>query len=88
MKIVIWAYPARAIDIKLINSFEQPIDDVPIDEASAWMDTLIPTIQDMIQLRDVDEALVIGPTTFAKHIANKIETQIPNLIVHLGDYND
>ena len=88
MKIIIWAYPARLINIQLINSTEQPIDDVPIEEAYVYTNDIIPTIRNMIQLRKVDEAFVIGPRSFTEHIKEKIENQIPELVVYLGDNDD
>lgn len=85
MKLVVWAYPLTAINIQLVNSFDQPVDDVPIEEQSVWMDEVIPTIRKMIDLRDVDEACVIGPAQFTEHIKEKIEMNFPKLDVFLGD---
>lgn len=85
MKIVIWAYPLSAINIQLINSFDQPIDDVPIEEATVWTDELIPAIRKMIDLREVDEVYMIGPASFTEHLKTKIEMNFPKLEVFLGD---
>lgn len=49
------------------------------------MDEVIPTIRNMIDLRDVDEACIIGPAQFTEHIKEKIEMNFPKLDVFLGD---
>jgi len=87
LKIVVWAYPATAITVQLIHSFDQPIDDVPIEEQNVWMDDLIPTIKKMIDLREVDEACILGPASFTERIKDRIENNFPNLNVFLGDTN-
>ena len=88
MKIVVWAYPATALVIQLINSLDQQIDDVPIEEENVWLDDLIPTLRKMMDLREVDELLLIGPESFTGHIKTRIETIFPNLNIILGAKHD
>ena len=49
------------------------------------MDDLIPTIKKMIDLREVDEACILGPASFTERIKDRIENNFPNLNVFLGD---
>ena len=88
MKIVVWAYPATALVIQLINNLDQQIDDVPIEEENVWLDDLIPTLRKMMDLREVDELLLIGPESFTGHIKTRIETIFPNLNIILGAKHD
>lgn len=88
MKIVVWAYPATALVIQLIDSLDQQIDDVPIEEENVWLDDLIPTLRKMMDLREVDELLLIGPESFTGHIKTRIETIFPNLHIILGAKHD
>lgn len=77
-----------AINIQLINDFNQSVDDSPIEEQNVWMDDVIPTIRKMIDLRKVDELLLVGPAKFTDRIKDRIENNFPNLKVILGDNDD
>ena len=85
MKIVVWAYPTTAIVVQLVNNFG---DDFPIEEEHVFMQDLMLTINNIVELNSVDEILFLGPASFANRFVERAADMFPNLKVSLEGEND
>lgn len=85
MKILVWAFPAVALVVQVIEAIDHSEVITPIAEENVWMDNLIPTIDQFCKTWPINEILIIGPITFTEHIQDITQEAFPDKRVLLGE---
>lgn len=82
MKTIVWAYPVTAVTIQVYKNLEQ---EEPLYQENVWFDEIIPTLRKLPDINQIDEIIVMGPSNYAGHVAEKIQNHFFDIQVTLGE---
>lgn len=57
----------------------------PLYQENVWFDEIILTLRKLPEINQVDEIIVMGPSNYASHVAEKIQNHFFDIRVTLGE---